>query len=146
MEKNGFLSNTNLDELHKVMLELDQQLASLIKEYMQGFSGVTQPHLQTRLSPHVSMDYQVCVKVYLCTVNYIMSQFTEDWDSVLFPQRVNSTPQSPEPQPILPISETRQSSKSLLLTVLLTDSHLFEHTAIYYLPFMLNKVSSYTYK
>uniref|UniRef100_A0A8C2ZQX2 Caspase-8 n=1 Tax=Cyclopterus lumpus TaxID=8103 RepID=A0A8C2ZQX2_CYCLU len=33
MEKNSLLSNTNLDELHKVLLEMDQQLASTIQRY-----------------------------------------------------------------------------------------------------------------
>lgn len=58
MEKNSLLSTDQLDELHKVLLELDQTLASTVHRYMQG---VTQQH-QTRLSPHVSMDYQMVNK------------------------------------------------------------------------------------
>ncbi|TNN48223.1 Caspase-8 [Liparis tanakae] len=53
MEKNSLLSNTNLEELHKVLLEMDRQLASTLQRYMDGLAR--QP--QTR-GPHVSMDYQ----------------------------------------------------------------------------------------
>ncbi|XP_068425763.1 caspase-8 isoform X2 [Clinocottus analis] len=54
MEKNGSLSNTNLDELHTVSLELDQQLASKIQHHMEGLTR----RPQTR-EAHVSMDYQM---------------------------------------------------------------------------------------
>ncbi|KAM6919634.1 caspase-8 [Lycodopsis pacificus] len=53
MEKSGLLSNTKLEELHSVLLQLDQPLASMIQRYMER---VTQPP-QARGS-HVSMDYQ----------------------------------------------------------------------------------------
>lgn len=36
MEKNSLLSTDQLDELHKVLLELDQTLASTVHRYMQG--------------------------------------------------------------------------------------------------------------
>nr|AHH30803.1 caspase 8 [Oplegnathus fasciatus] len=54
MEKTGLLSNTNLHELHAVLQELDQQLASTVRRYMQGVTQRPQP----RLPSHVSMDYQ----------------------------------------------------------------------------------------
>ncbi|XP_031711148.1 caspase-8-like [Anarrhichthys ocellatus] len=53
MEKSGLLSNTNLQELHTVLLQLDQQLASMIQRYMERVT----PPPQARVS-HVSMDYQ----------------------------------------------------------------------------------------
>ncbi|KAK9539326.1 hypothetical protein VZT92_004437 [Zoarces viviparus] len=53
MEKSGLLSNTKLQELHSVLLQLDQPLASMIQRYMER---VTQPP-QARGS-HGSMDYQ----------------------------------------------------------------------------------------
>ncbi|XP_056276666.1 caspase-8 isoform X2 [Pseudoliparis swirei] len=51
MEKNSLLSKTNLDKLHKVLLEMDQQLASTLQRYVDA----RQPQTQ---GPHVSMDYQ----------------------------------------------------------------------------------------
>uniref|UniRef100_A0A3Q1FKX0 Caspase-8 n=1 Tax=Acanthochromis polyacanthus TaxID=80966 RepID=A0A3Q1FKX0_9TELE len=36
MEKVGLLSNTNLTELHEILLEIDQQLATTVQQYMQG--------------------------------------------------------------------------------------------------------------
>ncbi|XP_068557774.1 caspase-8-like [Cebidichthys violaceus] len=53
MEKKDLLSNTKLQELHTVLLQLDQQLALMIRHYMER---LTQPP-QIRVS-HVSMDYQ----------------------------------------------------------------------------------------
>ncbi|XP_029309754.1 caspase-8 [Cottoperca gobio] len=54
MERTNLISNTNLNELHTVMLELDQQLASTIARYMEG---IDQPH-HTAQPSHFSMDYQ----------------------------------------------------------------------------------------
>lgn len=54
MEKTGLMSNTNVDELHVALLELDQQLAQTVQDYMQR---ITQQH-QHGLPPHVSMDNQ----------------------------------------------------------------------------------------
>ncbi|XP_032386784.1 caspase-8 [Etheostoma spectabile] len=50
MEKTGLLSNTNLHELHTILLEFDQQLALAIKRYM---DGTQMPRI-----PPVSMDHQ----------------------------------------------------------------------------------------
>uniref|UniRef100_A0A8C4IGW0 Caspase-8 n=1 Tax=Dicentrarchus labrax TaxID=13489 RepID=A0A8C4IGW0_DICLA len=55
MEKAGLLSETKLDELHKILLQLDQQQALTVQRYIQR--GTQQP--QTTLPSHVSMDYQV---------------------------------------------------------------------------------------
>nr|CCV01626.1 caspase 8 [Channa striata] len=54
MEKAGLLSETKLDELHKTLLQLDQQQALTVQRYIQR--GTQQP--QTTLPSHVSMDYQ----------------------------------------------------------------------------------------
>ncbi|KAL3054810.1 hypothetical protein OYC64_017695 [Pagothenia borchgrevinki] len=54
MEKTGFLSNTNLRDLHEILQKIDQQLAGIIQRYVEG---VTQP-LPRRLFSHLSMDNQ----------------------------------------------------------------------------------------
>lgn len=54
MEKKSLLSNTNLKELHAVLLELDQQLALTVQQHMEGR---TQQH-QTPRPLCVSMDHQ----------------------------------------------------------------------------------------
>ncbi|CAN9503256.1 unnamed protein product [Ophioblennius macclurei] len=50
MEKANLLADTNVDELLKVVQELDQQLTSMVQEY----KDATQQHVH----PHVSMDNQ----------------------------------------------------------------------------------------
>lgn len=64
MEKSSLLTNTSVHELHTVLLEFDQQLAQTVQNYMDDVrhtnTGIPQLH-QPRSSPHVSMDYQVCV-------------------------------------------------------------------------------------
>ncbi|XP_035526118.1 caspase-8 [Morone saxatilis] len=54
MEKAGLLSETNLDELHETLLQLDQQQALTVQRYKQR--GTRRP--QTTLLSRVSMDYQ----------------------------------------------------------------------------------------
>uniref|UniRef100_A0AAQ6A2C2 Caspase-8 n=1 Tax=Amphiprion ocellaris TaxID=80972 RepID=A0AAQ6A2C2_AMPOC len=49
MEKVGSLSNTNLTELHEILLEIDQQLATTVQKYMQGMRPTsTQKHVHTQ--------------------------------------------------------------------------------------------------
>uniref|UniRef100_A0A3Q1FMT9 Caspase-8 n=1 Tax=Acanthochromis polyacanthus TaxID=80966 RepID=A0A3Q1FMT9_9TELE len=49
MEKVGLLSNTNLTELHEILLEIDQQLATTVQQYMQGMRPTfTQKHAHTQ--------------------------------------------------------------------------------------------------
>lgn len=40
MEKKGLLSNTNLDELHEVLQNVNQLLASNVQQFMQNFAGI----------------------------------------------------------------------------------------------------------
>ncbi|XP_060940389.1 caspase-8 [Limanda limanda] len=54
MENTGILSNTNLHELLEALQETDQQLASTLQQYMDQINQQN----QTRVQPHVSMDYQ----------------------------------------------------------------------------------------
>ncbi|XP_074545053.1 caspase-8 [Halichoeres trimaculatus] len=51
MERRGILSNQNLDVLHAVLQELDQQLATNVQRHRQGLNQPAAP-------PHFSMDYQ----------------------------------------------------------------------------------------
>ncbi|XP_071348720.1 caspase-8 [Trachinotus anak] len=53
MEKADLLSCTNLNELHTILKEFDQQLAQTVQRYMDDPAQWT----QTRLPPHVSMDF-----------------------------------------------------------------------------------------
>ncbi|XP_068604722.1 caspase-8 [Brachionichthys hirsutus] len=54
MERSGVLSHLHLDLLHVVLLELDQQLAGVLRQYLAG--NTQRP--QSALLPHVSMDHQ----------------------------------------------------------------------------------------
>lgn len=49
MERTRLLSETKLDELRAALNQLDQQLVSVVEDYMRGLQ---------RRHPHVSMDYQ----------------------------------------------------------------------------------------
>lgn len=40
MEKNAFLSNSNLDMLYETLVELDQELVSIVNRYRQGMKHV----------------------------------------------------------------------------------------------------------
>ncbi|XP_041659940.1 caspase-8-like [Cheilinus undulatus] len=51
MERAGLLSNRKLDVLHKILQELDRQLARMVEHHMQGLTEPVVP-------PHVSMDHQ----------------------------------------------------------------------------------------
>ncbi|XP_030015541.1 caspase-8-like isoform X2 [Sphaeramia orbicularis] len=55
MEKIGLLSNTNMDELHKVLLKLDRDLARTVENYTQR----SRREPLTSLLPHVSIDHRV---------------------------------------------------------------------------------------
>lgn len=54
MEKNQLLSNTRLGELHAVLLEINQELAVRVHNFMQSAPQQYQP----RSLPNVSVDYQ----------------------------------------------------------------------------------------
>ncbi|XP_034469220.1 caspase-8 [Hippoglossus hippoglossus] len=54
MENTGILSNTNLHELLGPLQKLDQQLASTVQQYIDQINQQN----QTRVQPHVSMDYE----------------------------------------------------------------------------------------
>ncbi|KAF7653664.1 hypothetical protein LDENG_00079930 [Lucifuga dentata] len=56
MEKTGYLSNTDLDELHSVLNECDRQLALTVQEYRNGASFL---QYQPGSPPLVSMDNQL---------------------------------------------------------------------------------------
>lgn len=86
--------------------------------------GVTQP-LPRRLSSHLSMDNQVCIQLCLYTVIPLLSQFTEDWNSVFFQQGVQPTTQPTQPVDVS-ISETQPSCKSVIFHCI-TNSQPFNN-------------------
>lgn len=57
LEQTGFLSSTNVNDLHKDLLNLDQQLARIVQCYIENMAQIN--HKEQRTIPHRgSMDYQ----------------------------------------------------------------------------------------
>uniref|UniRef100_A0A3P8WSJ9 Caspase-8 n=1 Tax=Cynoglossus semilaevis TaxID=244447 RepID=A0A3P8WSJ9_CYNSE len=57
LEQAGFLSGTNVSELHRDLLNMDQQLAMIVQRYMEQMAHVNDEE-QPRILPRINVDYE----------------------------------------------------------------------------------------
>lgn len=72
LEQAGFLSSTNVSELHRDLLNMDQQLAMIVQRYMEQMGHVNDEE-QPRILPRNNVDYEV--SLCICTLHAVRTCF-----------------------------------------------------------------------